>query len=147
MKIFKYPLIILFALSLFLSGCFLPENFTAKVTVHKDGSYIFAYDGTLVYALALSAAAEGKLTDKDEKKFSAEAEKMKRMVMLRTNMALMDLKTKRSELQELTALYDKQQYDPTPPSRDKKRSKERIGYGGRDPAPENANQEIHINVI
>lgn len=45
---------------------------------------------------------------------TAQAEKLKMMAVLRTNMALMDLKAKRNELQELTALYDKHLYHSRP---------------------------------
>ncbi len=66
-------------ISLFmLSGCWLPENFEVNIKVFKDGSASFSYDGTLVYALALSAVKEGTLTDKDEAQFAKEAEKLKK---------------------------------------------------------------------
>ncbi len=51
---------------LFLSACFLPENFEATITVKHDGSYTFKYDGNLVFAMALSAIKEGKFSKKDE---------------------------------------------------------------------------------
>jgi len=49
-----------------LSACFLPEDFEVIITVKRDGSYTFNYEGNLVHALALSAIKEDKLSKKDE---------------------------------------------------------------------------------
>ncbi len=49
-----------------LSGCFLPEDFEVNITVRRDGSYTFRYDGNLVFATALSAIEDGTFTKKDE---------------------------------------------------------------------------------
>ncbi len=54
-------------------SCWIPENFDAKVTINKDGSYTFSYDGTLTYGLVLAAAKEGKLSAKDEAGLQKEA--------------------------------------------------------------------------
>ena len=49
-----------------LSSCFLPEDFDVNITVRRDGSYTFRYDGNLVFATALSAIEDGTFTKKDE---------------------------------------------------------------------------------
>jgi len=81
----------------------------------------------------------------------AEADKMKMMAVLRTNMALMDLKTKRNELNELTALYDTQKYTGKQSNKAKSGSsanaKEPIRYGDKDSAQAGVSSEIQINVI
>jgi hypothetical protein len=59
-------------LSLFMSACWIPENFNAKVALNNDGSYTFTYDGTLTFGLALAASAQGQLTAKDEIEFKKE---------------------------------------------------------------------------
>ncbi len=63
---------------LLTAGCWIPESFEANVTVNKDGSYKFTYDGTLTFALALAAAKDGSLSRKDEADLKREAEKMRR---------------------------------------------------------------------
>jgi hypothetical protein len=63
---------------LLLSGCWIPENFDANVKVNDDGSYTFTYDGTLAFALALAAAQEGSLSQKDEADFAEEAEELRK---------------------------------------------------------------------
>jgi len=81
----------------------------------------------------------------------AEADKMKMMAVLRTNMALMDLKTKRNELNELTALYDKQKYTGKPSGVAENVSsanvEKRVSYGDKDSVQTDVASEIHINVI
>ncbi|MBU1064526.1 hypothetical protein KKC74_06925 [bacterium] len=49
-----------------LSACLLPEDFEANITVKRNGSYTFKYDGNLVFAMALSSIKEGKFSKKDE---------------------------------------------------------------------------------
>jgi hypothetical protein len=63
---------------LFITGCWIPEDFTANVKVNNDGSYTFTYDGTLTYAPALAAAKDGSLRQKDEVEFRKEGEKIRR---------------------------------------------------------------------
>ena len=41
-----------------LTACWIPENFDTKITINKDGSYLFVYDGTLTFGLALAAAQQ-----------------------------------------------------------------------------------------
>ena len=42
-------LIVTTVLLIVLAACWIPENFDTRVTVNKDGSYAFTYDGTLTY--------------------------------------------------------------------------------------------------
>lgn len=72
----KWFLIVLTIIS--LTSCWLPEKFDAKVSVNKDGSYVFVYDGILTFALALAAASKGELSAKDEAELQRETEKMKK---------------------------------------------------------------------
>src|ERR1035437_7581942 len=71
-------LLILSILLLALTGCWIPENFDTRVTINKDGSYTFTYDGTLTYGLALAAAQKGALSAKDEAELQKEGEKLRR---------------------------------------------------------------------
>ncbi len=77
---------------------------------------------------------------------TTEAEKMKMMVVLRTNMALMDLKTKRDELRALTALQDQHQYKSKPASKNKKSVEKRGRYTDRDSTQADS-VDIQINVV
>lgn len=61
-----------------VAGCWIPEKFTARVVVNKDGGHSFKYDGTLTLAIALAAAKEGKLSPKDEAGFKKEEEKIRK---------------------------------------------------------------------
>ena len=61
-----------------LSGCLVPEKFTAKVDVKSDGAYSFSYSGTAVNALVSAQLVQGgKLSDKDRQALDAEAERMR----------------------------------------------------------------------
>lgn len=71
------PVGFLVILALTLSSCWIPENFDAKVTINKDGSYLFTYDGTLTFGLALAAAREGSLSARDEAELQGEAAKIR----------------------------------------------------------------------
>jgi hypothetical protein len=42
-----------------LCGCWIPENFDTRVSMNKDGSYVFDYDGLLGYVPAIQAASMG----------------------------------------------------------------------------------------
>lgn len=72
-----YTFVLMILLSFALAGCWIPEKFVADVKVHKDGSYIFKYDGILTFAIALDASNKGELTEKDERNFASEVGKLK----------------------------------------------------------------------
>ena len=78
MKLRALLLTVALGVSLLVSGCWIPEDFKTSVTVHKDGSYTFAYDGILTFALALAFAKERPLSEKDEKIFEEEAEELEK---------------------------------------------------------------------
>jgi hypothetical protein len=69
---------IVLILTLVLAGCWIPETFDTKITVNKDGSYTFTYDGTLTYGPALAAAQQGGLSAKDEAEFQKEGDTLRR---------------------------------------------------------------------
>lgn len=63
----KKILLLGFALLGLLTGCFLPEKFTAKVTVNADQSYSFAYKGTAREVVIAADIAAKKAKDSDAK--------------------------------------------------------------------------------
>jgi hypothetical protein len=69
---------ILLIILLALAACWIPENFDTKITINKDGSYLFVYDGTLTFGLALAAAQQGALSASDEAGFRKKGEKLRR---------------------------------------------------------------------
>jgi hypothetical protein len=77
-KPFRIQLLFTLIVALSLWACWIPENFDVKVNINKDGSYTFIYDGTLTFALALAAAKDGKLSDKDEAGLQKEAGDLRR---------------------------------------------------------------------
>jgi hypothetical protein len=62
----KISAALLLLLLLITAGCYIPEQFDAKILINKDGSYSFTYDGTLTNFMVLAAAKEKALTAKDE---------------------------------------------------------------------------------
>ena len=63
-------------LSAFLTGCLIPEKFTATLVVKPDASYTYKYEGTAVHFLAAAAIKEkGALAAKDEDALKKDAEK------------------------------------------------------------------------
>jgi len=65
-------------LVLMLSGCFLPENFTAVVKVSKNGNFSFTYQGNLAFVPALSAIKDGSFSAKDEKSLKEQVKELKK---------------------------------------------------------------------
>ncbi len=61
-----------------LTGCLIPEKFDATISIAKDGSYKFRYDGTLAYALALEAVNKNTLAAKDEEGLKKLTEEFKK---------------------------------------------------------------------
>ncbi len=60
-----------------LSGCLVPERFSAKINVQPDASYTFQYSGTAVHALAAAQIKKaGSLSEKDQNGLKMEAEKL-----------------------------------------------------------------------
>jgi hypothetical protein len=78
-RLFSTRLYILLVILLALTACWIPENFDTKITINKDGSYLFVYDGTLTFGLALAAAQQGALSARDEAEFRAEGDKLRRV--------------------------------------------------------------------
>lgn len=65
-------------LSITLGGCWLPEQFDAKVTVNGDGSYSYSYDGVLAFAPALADASRGMLDARAETEVAKAASELRR---------------------------------------------------------------------
>lgn len=57
-------------LALGVAGCMMPKEFAAKLSVEKDGSYEFVYDGSLVFLPMLADMEDGKLDETGEKKLA-----------------------------------------------------------------------------
>lgn len=75
----KYSLAVLTLTTTLLSGCLVPERFSAKVEVQPDASYSYSYAGTAVHALAaLQLKQGGSLSAKDETGLKGEAEKLRK---------------------------------------------------------------------
>jgi len=73
----KRSLFILIAISLIvLSSCWFPEKFDSEITINKDGTYSFVYEGILTFAPARENIAKGKKLslrdDKEIKEFGKE---------------------------------------------------------------------------
>lgn len=65
-------------LSFLLSSCWIPESFEANVDIRSDGSYIFNYDGTMVFAMALVNESKGEeLSEEDEAELKTLLEEIK----------------------------------------------------------------------
>jgi hypothetical protein len=58
----------LLLIGLSLTGCFMPEKFTAKISVNPDSSYSIDYEGTVAFipALMQMSSTHTSLTSKDE---------------------------------------------------------------------------------
>ncbi len=64
--------------ALLISGCLVPEKFTATVSVHQDASYDYRYAGTVINAFGASEIKKtGALSPKSDAGLKAEADKMK----------------------------------------------------------------------
>jgi hypothetical protein len=59
--------VLLFVAAL-LSGCWIPEEFDAKVAINADGSYTYSYSGILTFAPAFVDAKQGTLDAHGEAK-------------------------------------------------------------------------------
>ena len=64
-------------LTCFISSCFFPEEFAAKITINKDGTYSLVYDGILTFVPAKAAEIQqGKLTSADEREIKKGEQEM-----------------------------------------------------------------------
>lgn len=76
---FRKSLLAFIAGATLLSGCLVPEKFTARADIHADGSYAVSYTGTAVHGLAaMQIAKTGKLSANDNTALEREVAKMKR---------------------------------------------------------------------
>ena len=67
----------LIASAVLLSGCLVPERFTARVDIQPDASYSYRFDGSAMDAMALlKLQQQGMLTDKDNQSLTAQAHKL-----------------------------------------------------------------------
>lgn len=73
----KFMLSLLMFSMLFLTSCFIPDNYEADVFVRSDGSYEFTYHGELNYAPALEAVIKGEFDDEFREDFQEIIEDMK----------------------------------------------------------------------
>ncbi len=59
---------LLLVMSLTLASCLFPEAFKASVTINKNGSFSFAYDGILTFVISRAEKVQqGKLSPRTEK--------------------------------------------------------------------------------
>lgn len=59
-----------------LSGCYLPEKFSAKINIERDQSYSFVYSGTVLHAPFMMDEDGTKLTEKAHQAIAADAERI-----------------------------------------------------------------------
>ena len=65
------------AMAALLTGCLVPERFTAKVDVHPDASFSYRFEGTAIDAMGmLKLRKQGLLSEKDHQGMVDEAQKM-----------------------------------------------------------------------
>lgn len=75
MKNIAQKLVSVFAL-VAVTGCLVPERFSASIKVKPDGSYTYKYDGTAAHVMAVAAMQkQGSLSAKDEAGLKKEAQK------------------------------------------------------------------------
>lgn len=73
----KKSYFILATATLLLTGCLVPERFSAIVDVQPDANYTFHYSGTVVHALAAAQIKKaGSLSEKEQNGLKSEAEKL-----------------------------------------------------------------------
>lgn len=53
---------LIFAAVLFLTGCYLPNDFTADLRITPDGNYNFSYTGNLIYLPLLEKLRKGNMS-------------------------------------------------------------------------------------
>lgn len=77
MRTFTLATVMAFS-ALFLMACMVPEKFTAKYTLTPKGDFTFAYDGTMVNALARTMKLEAK--EKGKEPTAGDQAKLREMV-------------------------------------------------------------------
>jgi len=99
------------AATLLLTGCLVPERFTARVQVQPDAAYSYRFDGTVVNAIAImKLRKQGVLSEKDHQGLAAEAEQLgrdpdvKRAVYKGNARYLLEMEGKREPGQSLKLL-------------------------------------------
>ena len=61
-----------------LSGCLIPEHFSAKIDIQPDASLDYSYEGTAIDPMAmLKMQRQGILSDKEQQSLAAEAQKLR----------------------------------------------------------------------
>ena len=61
-----------------LTGCLVPEKFTAEADFKPDGSYLYKFDGTAVHAMVVMAQKKAPLADKDRAELKKQVDVMAR---------------------------------------------------------------------
>ncbi len=64
--------------AVFLSSCWLPEDFDAKVLIAPDGSYTFSYEGVLSNILALEAISKDAFTEENDAEVREQGAELKK---------------------------------------------------------------------
>ena len=59
----KRSILCLALAAILLSSCFIPDNYDLTISIKKNGSYTFEYDGELNYAPVMEAFIEGEVDD------------------------------------------------------------------------------------
>ncbi|MBN2780810.1 MAG: hypothetical protein JXR21_02465 [Candidatus Marinimicrobia bacterium] len=62
----------------FLSSCWLPEDFDARVLIAPDGSYTFTYEGVLSNVLALEAISKDAFTEENDAEVREQGAELKK---------------------------------------------------------------------
>ena len=66
------------ALAAVLSGCLIPERFTAKIDIQPDASLSYEFDGTAIDPMAVMKMQQhGMLSEKEQQSLAAEAQKLR----------------------------------------------------------------------
>nr|WP_261794581.1 hypothetical protein [Comamonas testosteroni] len=61
-----------------LTGCLVPERFTARVDIQPDAGFAYRFDGSAIDPLAvMKIQQQGFLSDKEQQSLAAEAQKLK----------------------------------------------------------------------
>jgi len=78
------------SVALTLTGCLVPEKFTAEAVFDTDGSYTYKFDGTVVNAMVATAKMKGELSDKDRASLAQENQKIAKAPGVKKFVALSD---------------------------------------------------------